>query len=86
MTATAASDYVASAVALTFPGGSSNGARQCVNITITPDTEMEGDETFTVTLTTSSLTAELGNTVTNITITKTPGEAIPSLDTNYVEG
>jgi hypothetical protein len=34
-----------------FPAGTSNGAMQCVNITITDDSAVEGDETFTVSLT-----------------------------------
>jgi hypothetical protein len=55
-----------------FPTGASNGAMQCVSVTITDDSAVEGDETFTVTLTTSSPVA-LGNAMTAITIMDTDG-------------
>jgi hypothetical protein len=50
-----------------FPTGTSNGAMQCVSVTITDNSVVEGDETFTVSLTTSS-TVALGNAMTTITI------------------
>jgi hypothetical protein len=55
-----------------FPTGASNGAMQCVSVTITDDSAVEGDETFTVSLTTSSPVA-LGNAMTTITIMDTDG-------------
>ena len=51
-----------------FPTGTSNGGMQCINVIIIDDSAMEGDETFTVTLTTSSPVVTLGNAVTTITI------------------
>ncbi len=58
-----------------FPSASSSGAMQCVDVSITDDSAVEGDETFTVSLTTSSPAVTLGNAVTTIiTITNTDGE------------
>jgi hypothetical protein len=55
-----------------FPAGASNGAMQCISVTITDDSAVEGDETFTLSLTTSSPVA-LGNSMTAITIMDTDG-------------
>jgi hypothetical protein len=66
--AIAGSDYVSVSMDVVFPTGASNGATQCVSITITHDSAVEGDETFTVSLTTSSLLATPGNAMATITI------------------
>ena len=48
---------------LVFTAGASNGTMQCLNITINITRTVEEDETFTVTLTTSSSVVELQTTV-----------------------
>ena len=73
--AIAGSDYVSVSMDVVFPVGTSNGGMQCIDVTIIDDSEMEGDETFTVTLTTSS-PVTLGNAVTTITITDIDGECM----------
>ena len=72
--ATSGSDYVSVTMDVVFPAGSSNGAMQCIDVSITDDSAVEGDETFTVALTTSSAIVTLGNALTTITITNTDGE------------
>ena len=73
--AIAGSDYVSVSMDVVFPAGTSNGDMQCIDVTIIDDSEMEGDETFTVALTTSSpVVMTLGNAVTTITITDNDGE------------
>ena len=68
--ATAGTDYEAlSQQLLTFPAGTSNGAMSCVDVNITDDSAEEGDETFTVSLTSSSPIVTLGNDQVTITIT-----------------
>ena len=69
--AIAGSDYVSVSMDVVFPAGTSNGGMQCIDVPITNDGEMEGDETFTVTL---SPALTLGNVVTTITITDNDGE------------
>ena len=58
---------------LQFPMDSDDGDIQCENITITDDTRFEGNETFTVTLTTSTPRVDLMNDETNITIIDNDG-------------
>ena len=53
---------------LVFTAGASNGTMQCLNITINTTRTVEEDETFTVSLTTSSSVVELGNDVTTVII------------------
>ena len=72
--AIAGSDYLSVSTDVVFSAGTSNGGMQCINVTIIDDSEIEGDETFTVTLTTSSPAVTLGNAVTTITITDNDGE------------
>ena len=77
LAAIAGSDYVSVSMdVVIFPAGTSNGGMQCIAVTIIDDSAMEGDETFTVTLTTSSPHVTLGNAVTTITITDNDGECI----------
>ena len=53
---------------LVFPAGSNSD--KCIDIRIIHDAStMEADETFTVTLSTSSSVVELGNNVTTVKIT-----------------
>ena len=72
--AIAGSDYVSASMDVVFPVGTSNGGMQCIGVIIIDDSEMEGDETFAVTLTTLSSAVTLGNAVTTITITANDGE------------
>ena len=53
---------------LVFTAGTSIGTMQCLNVTINTTRTVEEDETFTVTLTTSSSVVELGNDVTTVVI------------------
>ena len=48
---------------LVFTAGTSNGTMQCLNITINTTRTVEEDETFTVTLTTSSSVMALEATI-----------------------
>ena len=52
---------------LVFTAGTSS-TMKCLNITINTTRTVEEDETFTVTLTTSSSVVELGNDVTTVVI------------------
>ena len=66
--ATAGSDYVSVSMELTFLTGSSDGAMQCLSVSITDDDDtLEGNETFTVLLTTTDLVA-LGGAMATINI------------------
>ena len=66
--ATDGSDYLGVSMDLVFTAGTSNGTMLCLNITINTTRTVEEDETFTVTLTTSSSVVELGNYVTTVVI------------------
>ena len=61
-------DYIFAPSNLTFPSGSTDSTPGCVNISITDDAALEGNQTFTVTLTTSDPDVLLGNNVTVVTI------------------
>ena len=67
--AVAGSDYESVSSSLMFPAGSINGSTQCINITITDDEVLEADETFTVTLTTTTPRVMVGTAQTTVTIT-----------------
>ena len=71
--ADAGSDYVSRVLPLVFPDGSTDGARQCVNITVIDDSVYEPDETFTVRLTAITSRVETANAETTITITDDEG-------------
>ena len=64
--------------ALTFPIHSTENAIECVAITIINDAELEGDETFTVLLTTQDPDITLGNNITTINIIDDEGELVSS--------
>ena len=55
-----------------FSVGSTDGATRCIMITILTDSTIEGDETFTVALT-SMTPGVMGNTVTIVTIADDEG-------------
>ncbi len=65
-------DYVSLAPNLIFTSGSADNAVRCVNISILEDTALEGNQTFTVALTTSDPDVMLG-TGMYITITDNDG-------------
>ena len=60
---------------LVFTAGSSNGSKQCINVTIIDDMVLETNEIFTITLersiASSVYVVALGNNVTGVTITDT---------------
>ncbi len=60
---------------LTFPASASDSdMTQCLDVNITDDAALEGDETFTVTLTTSETYVMLGNNETEVTISDNDGK------------
>ena len=63
------SDYTAvSMTPITFTAGSMDGTEECLNVSVTDDTLVEGIETFMVTLTTGQGIIA-GTNVTTVTIT-----------------
>ncbi len=60
----------------TFPVNSTDDATQCLNVTITDDVLLEGNETLTMMLALVSIEADviIGNEMTAITITDNEGE------------
>ena len=84
-TATAGSDYTATAGTLTFPAGSTS---QTINVTVTGDTTVEPNETFLVNLT-SPTGATLLDGQATVTITNDDSAALPTLsvaDLSVTEG
>ena len=67
------SDYTSISSDIVFLSGSTNSTPECVNINITDDAALEGNQTFTVTLTTSDPDVLLGNDMTVITIEDNDG-------------
>ena len=66
-------DYMTVSMDVVFSAGSANGAMRCVSVSIVDDGDpLEGDETFTVTLTTAS-SVILTQGTTDITITDSNG-------------
>ena len=61
-------DFLGVSMDLVFTAGTSNGAMQCIGVAIADSPTVEEDETFTVTLTTSSPVVTLGNDITTVTI------------------
>ena len=67
-------DYTNTSIDVSFAEGSMDGATQCINVFITDDMALEGDETFTVSLTvTATGDATVENTMTTVTITNDDG-------------
>ena len=71
--AVAVSDFNITHSNLTFNSGSTDNAAECVNITIADDGALEGDQTFTVTLSTPDPSVILGTRIATITITDNDG-------------
>jgi hypothetical protein len=73
ITAADGSDYTGDSFNTTFTSGSMYGATRCVNITILEDGALEGDQTFTVMLTTSDPNVVIGINMTVVTIMDNDG-------------
>ena len=60
---------------MVFPAASTNGATRCFTVTIAADDAvLDGDKTFTVTLTTTDSDVMLGNSQTIVTIMDDEGK------------
>ena len=75
-TASTGSDYSATPTTFSFAAGAGDLSTQCLPIMILEDTLVEGSETFTVSLTSSSSVpgVTLDNTLDIVTITDNEGE------------
>ena len=71
--ALAFSDFNIAQPDLTFNSGSTDNTAECVNIIIEDDEALEGDQTFTVTLSTSDPSVMFGTRTATITITDNDG-------------
>ena len=82
--AMAGSDYImTSNSTLEFPIGSTDSDMRCLTVTISDDTEFEGDETFNVELTIDTAGVNEGTITTEVTITDNEGQCyIRSLQTH----
>ena len=70
VSAVAGTDYTAvPPSSLVFPTESTGTMDQCIDVTVTNDEVIEGDETFTVGLTVNTPVVMEGNTMTTVTIT-----------------
>jgi hypothetical protein len=69
----AGKDYISISEVETVTSGSAGGATRCVVIPILNDDALEGEQTFTLTLTTSDPDVMLVNNVTTITIIDNEG-------------
>ncbi len=79
VSAVGGSDYTeVVSMIMVFPAGSTDGdMTQCLDVNITDDTAlMEGEETFTVTLTTPETYVMLGNNETEVTISDNDGKIL----------
>jgi hypothetical protein len=70
-------DYTSISEVMAFSVGSQDGDTRCMDIPIVDDGALEGNETFTLTLTTSDPDVMLGNDVTTITIIDDEGRIVP---------
>ena len=63
-------DYAGGIVTVTFPTGSTNTdtGSWCLTVNIANNDDVDGDKTFTVTLTTADSDVMLGNSLTTVTI------------------
>ena len=59
---------------LNFTSGVSDGDTECLNITIMDDNALEGNQTFSVTLTESDNGVNVLTTITTVTITDNDSE------------
>ena len=58
---------------ISFPEGSRDGNIRCINVPITDDMALEGDETFILSMAVTAGDATVGNTTTTVTITSDDG-------------
>lgn len=73
LTAMDGSDYIYISSNEFFTSGFTNGTTRCEDIIILDDNALEGNQTITVTLTTSDPDVVIGNHVITITITDNDG-------------
>ena len=66
-------DFLSVDTNVTFSTGTTDGAIQCIEVTIADDMALEANETFEIQLSTSDLSVILGNNETNILITDNDG-------------
>ena len=66
-------DYTNSSINISFLEGSMGGDTRCINVSITDDMALEGDETFTVLMAVTAGSATVANTMTTVTITSDDG-------------
>ncbi len=66
-------DYTSASSDLIFTSGSNVNAVRCVDISLLEDIALEGNQTFSVTLSTSDPDVMLGNDIITITITDNDG-------------
>lgn len=74
------SDYTSISSDEVFTSGPTDNATRCVDITLLPEDPLEGDQTFTVMLTTSDPDVMLGTSVTTITIINDDGNHLDSVN------
>ena len=74
----AGSDYVAFSSAETFTSGSNNGATKCVAVTILDDIALEGNQNFTLALTTADLNVLIETSALTISIVDEDSKLNPS--------
>ena len=84
---TAGSDLVMVSQMLIFPMGTAVGGQECVDISIINDTNVECDDAFNVTLTTSDSNVEIadgyGVAIVTIELDTADGEDV-TLNTEYI--
>ena len=66
-------DYISNSTNQTFPSGSSDGATGCLNIAILEDEALEGNQTFTVMVTTSDPNVKIEVDTAVVTIVDNDG-------------
>ena len=67
-------DYASGNFTETFQSGSTDNATECVNISIMNDSALEGDQDFTLILSTSDTNVHIARNTTIITIIDDDGE------------
>ena len=73
VSAVAGSDYDMATMDVSFSVGSSSGDMECLNINITDDHVLEGDETFTVTIVSYPSSVVPGNVQSIVSIIDNEG-------------
>ncbi len=71
--AIAGSDYISASSYMTYTSGSTDNAVRCITVSILEDAALEGNQTFTVMLSTSDPDVMLGISMTTVIITDNLG-------------